>query len=450
MARNLFLYIWMSFAMVVMCCMLTTCSYYQISPQRGELKIYPGAEGYGTETPGGRGGQIIKVTNLNDSGTGSLRAAIQASGARIVVFEVSGIIELQSELIITNPYITIAGQTAPAPGIMLKNRRLKVSAHDVVIQHIRVRPGDERSYNTSEEGERDCLGIVGHSDIYNVVVDHCSFQWAVDEVIGLWGYSNSRLDNITISNCIVSEGLDNSIHPKGAHSKGFLIGDYAKKVTVLRNLISSSDDRNGPNAKGGTTSVVINNYVYNAGRSGRMHYSDSYGAGPLFQSTVGNVFRDGPEYATQAPLWWADNTKSGSQVYASDNLIQRLDESVASVPLMDPPSWGNPQVSTPPVPYDNVTILPTDSVKSYVLKNSGARPAERWTTYGDRIDERVISDVWNGSGAMIDTPAQGGGWPTYAQNTRQFVAPGNPNGDDDGDGYTNIEEVLHQMAASVE
>ena len=426
------------------------CCFFRASSYRHDLKIFPGAEGFGTGTRGGRGGTIYRVTNLNDSGTGSLRAAVQASGPRIVVFEVSGVITLQNPLIITNPFITIAGQTAPVPGIMLKNRRLTIATHDVLVQHIRVRPGDARSNNSSEEGERDSLGIVGHTDIYNVVVDHCSFQWAVDEVIGIWGYKDSRLDNITISNCIVSEALDHSINPQGAHSKGFLIGDYAKKVAVLRNLISSSDDRNGPNAKGGTSSVVINNYVYNAGRSGRMHYSDSYNAGPLLQTTIGNVFRDGPEYATKAPLWWHDNTKAGSKVFASDNLILRLNESVASVPLMDPPSWGNPQVGTPPVPYDGITILPTSSVKNHVLQNCGARPAERGTANGDRLDERVVNDVWNGSGAIIDAPAQGGGWPTYARNTRQFVAPANPNGDDDGDGYTNIEEVLHQMAQTIE
>lgn len=416
----------------------------------GPLKAFPGAQGFGTETPGGRGGQIIKVTNLNDSGAGSLRAAVQASGPRIVVFEVGGYINLQNELAITNPYITIAGQTAPAPGITLRNRRLRIGTHDVVLQHIKSRPGDTPGV-FDEYDDRDSLTIQDfNNDIYNVVVDHCSLSWAVDEVVGIWGYQNKRLSDITISNSIVSEGLNVSL--KGvSHSKGFLVGDYAKKVAVLDNLVVSNQDRNGPLFKGGTSGVVANNFVYNAGLSYRLAFADDYNAGPSYVSAQGNVWQDGPAYSTSGPVWLNSNVKQGTAIFLSDNRTLRRDGSVAQVAVMQSNVvWGNPQVQTPPVSVPGLAVKPSSAVEVSVLASAGARPAERFVGIGDPVDERIVTEVKGRAGRIINSVAEGGGWPVFSETRRTFTIPANPNGDDNGNGYTNIEEVLYQMAIAVE
>jgi hypothetical protein len=149
----------------------------------GGLAVFPGAEGFGSTTRAGRGGDVIRVTNLSDAGPGSLRTALQREGARIVVFEVGGTIELDSPITIQQPFLSLAGQTAPDPGITLKGSGIVISTHDVLVQHIRSRPGDG-SVGTAPEN-RDGISVVGSpdgsADVYNVVVDHCSVSWAIDE-----------------------------------------------------------------------------------------------------------------------------------------------------------------------------------------------------------------------------------------------------------------------------
>jgi pectate lyase len=151
------------------------------TPTQMELKshtpAFPGAEGFGAYTMGGRGGNVYIVTNLNDDGAGSLRNAVEASGPRIVVFEISGTIELESRLRISNPYITIAGQTAPGDGICLKNYELDINTHDVIIRYLRVRPGDP------SQAENDAISIRSS----NVIVDHCSASWSIDEALSSTG-----------------------------------------------------------------------------------------------------------------------------------------------------------------------------------------------------------------------------------------------------------------------
>src|SRR5690606_31741653 len=132
--------------------------------------------GFGVDTAAGRGGQVHRVTNLKDSGAGSLRACVNASGPRVCVFEVSGTIRMAGDLTIRNPKITIAGQTAPSPGIMLRGGGLHIATSDVLVQHLRVRPGDDPEGHTPEN--RDALKISNPELITNIVVDHCSFSWA--------------------------------------------------------------------------------------------------------------------------------------------------------------------------------------------------------------------------------------------------------------------------------
>ena len=164
---------------------------------------FPTAEGYGKYAKGGRGGVVYEVTNLNDSGKGSLRAAVEASGARTVVFRVSGTIMLEGPLTIRNPYITIAGQTAPGDGICLRRYPLNISADHVIIRYIRVRLGDESGGDYDAISGRYCK---------HIILDHVSASWSVDECMSIY-----HCDSITVQWCIVSESMSRSHHVKGSH-----------------------------------------------------------------------------------------------------------------------------------------------------------------------------------------------------------------------------------------
>jgi pectate lyase len=183
---------------------------------------FPRAVGFGTDTTAGRGGQIIRVTNLNATGDGSFRAALEAPSKRIVVFEVGGVIDLEKRGIsISNPFLTIAGQTAPDPGITPIKGGISVQTHDVLIRHISIRPGDAGEAKRSGF-KPDGLSTSG-GDAYNIVVDHCSMTWAVDENLSASGARTEGPDKtshkITFSNNIIAEGLSDSSHAKGPHSK---------------------------------------------------------------------------------------------------------------------------------------------------------------------------------------------------------------------------------------
>ena len=182
------------------------------------LPAFPGAEGFGTDTPGGRGGQVFEVTNLQDSGAGSLRVCIEASGPRTCVFRAGGTITLSSPLTINNPYVTIAGQTAPGGGITIRGGGVFVQTHDVVIRYISVRrgPGGSNYAILISDNNAD--------DVYNVVLDHCSTSWATDQTVTTWYAAH----DVTISWTIISESLDCSTHPKGCHSKALHTGGYDK------------------------------------------------------------------------------------------------------------------------------------------------------------------------------------------------------------------------------
>src|SRR5688572_23514574 len=190
------------------------------------VPVIPGAAGYGMSTPAGRGGAVYRVTNLKTDGAGSLKACIDATGPRTCIFEISGTITLTSEVTIRNGKLTIAGQTAPSPGIMIRGAGFKIHTSDVLMQHLRFRVGDDP--NGPDPGNRDALKIEGTADVpvTNVVIDHCSFSWSIDEIASTWGPH----DNITFSNNIFAEPLHDSIHPTDdgtaleKHGYGVLLG----------------------------------------------------------------------------------------------------------------------------------------------------------------------------------------------------------------------------------
>ena len=208
---------------------------------------FPTAEGYGKYTVGGRGGEVYEVTNIKDSGEGSLRSAIEAKGPRTVVFKVSGTIKLESDLRIENPNITIAGQTAPGDGITLRGRPLLIDADEVIIRYIRVRLGDESGDETDAISSRYTN---------NLILDHVSASWSIDETMSIY-----HGKNVTVQWCIIAESLYKSNHQKGNHGFGGIWGsDYS---TYHHNLIANHSNRNPRFASGCGNVDYRNNVIYN-------------------------------------------------------------------------------------------------------------------------------------------------------------------------------------------
>jgi hypothetical protein len=358
-----------------------------------------------------------------------------------------------------HPYVTIAGQTAPAPGIMLRGASLAIKSSDVLVQHLAVRPGDDREGPLGDV--RDALKINGNPrPLENVVVDHLSLSWATDENFETY----KEWDNVTISNTIVSEPLRDSLHSKGPHSFGAQIDsdNSNSKISLIGNLFANSDARNPRTCA--ATFVFVNNVVYNAGAAAVMLYNDNRRGITTENSIVGNVFIEGPS-TTAWPVRLLGSTDgkgwngmlSGSRLYLADNLApgatvdpwsivdNQSTVNLGKLTLFSAPSWP-----------ERLKALPTGdgSVLNHVLNNAGSRPGQR-----NVVDRRIIDDVKKGTGGMINCVANdgssrckknAGGWPELAENTRRLQVPSDPNGDDDGDGYTNMEEWLHDMAAEVE
>jgi pectate lyase len=259
-------------------------------------------------------------------------------------------------------------------------------------------------------------------------------SWATDENISTWW---TPLDNVTLRNSISSEALWDSGHPKGGHSMGFLIGDGSKNITVHGNLFAHNAGRN-PLAKGDTTSEVINNVVYNN------KWYATQTAGPM--NYIGNKYIVGADkIGTRAGLTVSSGPGFPERsVYVKDNL--GFYRTSSSQPEWDEVTGDERyQASSPYVTPSGITAVPASQVENYVFRNAGARPADR-----DAVDIRVINSVRNRTGRIIDNPGQVGGWPNLAQNTRRLTTPSDPNGDEDGDGYTNLEEWLHGYARQVE
>lgn len=360
------------------------------------------------DTDGGKHGRVIYVTNLNSEGRGSLKWALNNSGPRVIKFKVGGVLDLSgTNLYLKNPHVTLDGASAPSPGITVIRGSLNINTHDVIVRHIRFRPGDY-----AREGKRNWEpdGItVAHGSAHNILLDHVSVSWSVDENISVsgvrdMGYSDAA-SNVTISNSIIAEGLSNSIHSKGEHSKGILIHDFVNNVAILGNLLVSNYKRN-PYFKSHTSGVIGNNLIYNPGRAAiQLDYIESEFVqlrespkAPIV-SIVGNVFIHGED--TLSGL----NFVSGrGEVYLEDNVVYSQNGALLPSSIGD----GIVKLAHKPIWLPNYKPLSSSKVEKLVLTNSGARPWDR-----DYVDSRLILNVINRNSTIIDSQDDVGGYPLY-------------------------------------
>ena len=407
---------------------------------------FPGAEGFGRFSLGGRGGQVLFVTNLNDSGPGSLRAAIEADYPRIVVFKVSGTIELQSHLRILHPRITIAGQTAPGDGICLRRYPLVISADDVIVRFLRVRLGDEAGR------KMDGIDV---SDAENVIVDHCSVSWTLDEAVNT--YHGSK--NITIQWCLISESLHDSPLQEG-HGFAASLGGF--NTSYHHNLLANNAGRN-PSIAGEEDAPTINldfrnNVIFNWGHrtlDGRPRsinvVNNYYKAGPA--SRRDHIVKMQTIYDGSFGRWYIDGNvmvdSAGTPHRSGIIRIDSEDVPVAAA-LVDEP-----------VEFAPVQTESAEDAFERVLDAAGATLPRR-----DVHDVRIIGEVRSGKttygNGIISRQTDVGGWPelTSAEPPLDADGDGMPDAwesqfttagdlslegaqDADGDGYTNIEEYLN-------
>jgi pectate lyase len=390
---------------------------------------FPGALGWAAQTAGGRGGEIIRVTNLNAEGPGSFRAAAEAKGKRIIVFEVGGVIDLGAKtLVIREPYLTIAGQTAPSPGISLIRGGIDLATHDVVVQHIRVRPG--AAGGAYRKGP-DFDSISTQGGAYNVIVDHCSLTWGTDENLSASGnrFTGPTVEdwrvgashNITFSSNIIGESLAVAVHAKGEHSKGSLIHDNATGILIVGNLYAHNMERN-PLFKGGVHGTVVNNLIYNPGWKA-LHYNlmanEWAGYKPVNgqMTAVGNVLRGGFDTAPGLPFLMIGGV-GDLDYYGADNIM--VDKWGEKLPELGAYEAGSAKIVRHGKPLDwpaGLKPMPAIEVEAHVLTTVGARPWDR-----DAHDVRLLADVAESRGEIIDNESEVGGYPEQPPTKRVFDA----------------------------
>ncbi len=420
-----------------------------------QAPAFPGAEGVARlTTTGGRGGKILHVTNLNDSGTGSLRAACQASGPRIVVFDVSGIIELRSALKINNDNITIEGQTAPGDGICLKNYTFSINCNNAIIRFIRARMGDEA------KSEDDAMNGWHHDDSKkkNVIIDHCTMSWSTDECGSFYG-----IENFTLQWCMLSESLVNSVHGKGAHGYGGIWG--GKNAAFHHNLLAHHTSRN-PRFDHDYVSTMkgpidyVNNVVYNWGDNSSYGGESANTSGEYRKiNMINNYYKAGP--ATSPKERIVNPTTNCKNCTGETSGLKNIvpghfyinGNYVYNYPAITADNWSGNGVR----PDDTSKKSAIKSDTRFVAENSdellSMHPAEtafdQVLEYAgasyvrDDIDSRIAQETQTGTftytgsngstrGGMIDTQTDAGGWPAYKQTEKLA--------DSDNDGMPDIWE----------
>ena len=379
-------------------------------------------------TRGGAGGRIIRVTTLAKDGPGSLKAALDAKGPRVVVFEVGGNIDLgRTALTITEPFLTIAGQTAPSPGITIIRGGIDLKGHDVILSHLRVMTGADGQGHFSG-WEADAFSTVA---AHNVIVEHCSFLWALDENMSASGprfdgrdvneWRKNTSHDVLFRDNLAAEGLAFASHPKGEHSKGSLIHDNTTNITFYRNVFAHNVER-APLVKGGAQVLMINNLIYDPGHRA-VHYNlmnlectgHPYVTGQI--TAVGNVMRGGNSTDPGLPFLMLGGD-GDLAFYGRDN--RAVDRFGDKLPMFG--RYGETQAKliearAPLASLSGYAILPSGEVETSVLQTAGARP---WDRAPDDI--RILFFVAEGRGEVIDDEHEvGPGYPMPAPTRAPFV-----------------------------
>jgi hypothetical protein len=436
-------------------------------PAASQIKVpsFPGAEGFGMWTPGGRGGRVIEVTSLADSGPGTLREAFEAKGPRIVVFRVGGMITLQTPLTISEPFITVAGQTAPRDGICIRGETTNINTHDVILRYLRFRRGNLVRPD-------DALG--GYPQ-RNIIIDHCSASWGLDENLSMYRWMESTPDgrrlkrpveNMTIQWCISSEALNTYNHAFGGTWGG-------KNCSFHHNLFACNTGRN-PSIGWCDGLDYRNNVVFNW----RHRTMDGGGWGMI--NVVNNYYKPGPA-VERGPIRYricrpdgrfdADGMPRFGKWYVAGNVVEGNEEVTAD-------NWaGGVQVEVEPNrvsevlvsikmidPFPAPAIAEQSAAQAFrlVLEEAGATLPKR-----DAVDQRVVEMVGTGrvtfGNGIILSPTDVGGWPRYSDagkapadsdhdgmpdewEQKYGLNPSDPadgTADNDADGYTNVEEYIN-------
>lgn len=433
-------------------------------PLQAQQLAFPGAEGFGRFTTGGRGGAVYEVTNLNDSGAGSFRDAVTKTGARTIVFRVSGTITLLSELRIKNGNLTIAGQTAPGDGIAIKNNAVVIEADNIIIRYMRFRLGDEAQV------ENDAIWGRNRQ---NIIIDHCSLSWAVDETGSF--YDNK---NFTLQWCILSESLYRSVHNKGDHGYGGIWGGQG--ATFHHNLLAHHSNRN-PRFNGARYSNrpdleyvdFRNNVIYNWGSN------SAYGGERGNHNIVNNYYKYGPATTSSSKRNRILDANAPSEAelgkwYINGNYVFGYPATTADnwnggVQNVSYTDWQTKIRVNEPFAFAPVRTQTAEEAFLSVLDSAGAILPKR-----DAVDARVVNEARTGTATyggaygagrgIIDTQATVGGWPTLnsapaPDDTDKDGMPDawelanglNPNdasdrnGDFNGNGYTNLEKYLNSL-----
>lgn len=419
------------------------------------VPAFPTAEGFGKYALGGRGGRVIEVTNLNDSGPGSFRAACEAEEPRTVVFRVSGTIPLESGLKIKHPFITIAGQTAPGDGICVKNYQVEFEADHVIIRYMRFRPGDERGV------EQDGFG--GKGD--HIIIDHCSASWGVDET-----FSINKASNLSVQWCLVSESLYRSVHKKGDHGYGGLWGGPGG--SFHHNALAHHSSRN-PRASGNKESGLLdyrNNVVYNWG------FNSAYGGELWPRNWVNNYYKPGPATRDSVKRRIFLQKDPRGKMYLTGTWMDGYPEVTAD-------NWGKGVDYAEDGEASEETLRVNTEFVVAPVKTDTAEDAYQRVLAGvgaslrrDSVDARIIEEIRTGTAkygksfegggnGIIDSQKDVGGWPELksepapedgdhdgmpdAWEKEKGLNPADDKDgplDRDGDGYTNLEEYLNFLA----
>ncbi|MDP3772013.1 MAG: hypothetical protein Q8Q94_01390 [bacterium] len=408
-------------------------------------------------TPAGRGGKVIEVTSLEDSGPGTLREAFADSSPHIIVFRVGGTIELERPIFIETPFVTVAGQTAPGDGITIKGHGIVINTHDVLLQYLRVRPG------LAANGGIYIAGSEPNFDgTYNVVVDHVSASWVGVDAETMSIFNGAH--DVTISQSIISESLE-------PYGHGMLVGYGAYNTSIYHNLFAHNRQRN-PHITDGGTHDIVNNVIYNwyFGAAG-IQERDSSGPSNSFVNGIGNYFLDGHSTDKHPELFeFLLSGPEGSvpKLFVSGNIGRhRPDDSqnewalVGTYRIPGVPSGAASEIYRSPTRFSAAPISASSAPEAFehVLAQAGATAPKR-----DAVDERIIKEVRNKTGTLITSPEEVGGYPVLAPGTapadsdhdgipdeweidhylnENDAADGNK--DQDGNGYTNIEEYLHSL-----